>query len=147
MTDANGNTTRYAYSSSGDLLNTTVADGSTESYTYDPEGDALSFVNANGQPINDTYNAAGQVLTETFSDGSQYTYTYDADGDMLTATDSTGTTTFTYDPTTRAAHRGRLSRRPVLKFTYNAAGQHTRWSIRLASRRTTLTIRSAGSRS
>ena len=125
LTDSNGNITSYSYNTSGDLLSTTYANGTMSSSTFNPEGEATSFLNQNGQPINFTYNAAGQVLTEAFSDGSQYTYTYDSHGNLLTATDATGTTTFTYDPTTEFMTEVAYPNGTYLKFGYNAAGQRT----------------------
>lgn len=125
MTDANGNTTQYAYNSAGNLLSTTYADGFQSLATFNPEGEATSFVDANGQPIAYTYNAAGQIAQESFSDGSSYTYTYNNDGEMLTATDSTGTTTFSYDPTTELLTEVAYPSGMYLQFTYNAAGQRT----------------------
>ena len=69
--------------------------------TYDPEGSATSFLDAGGQYDRDvTYNSSGQITCRKPSDPTQYTYTYNAHGDLLTATDSTGTTSFTYDPNT-----------------------------------------------
>ena len=122
MADANGNTTKYGYDSSGNLLMTTYADSSQSTSTFNPLGEATSFVNANGQPINYTYNPAGQIATESFSDGTSYSYTYDDNGNMLTATDSTGTTNFTYDPTSQLLTEVAYPNGMYLKFTYNAAG-------------------------
>ena len=44
---------------------------------------------------------------------------------MLTATDSTGTTTFNYDPTTQLLTEVAYPGNMYLRFTYNAAGQRT----------------------
>ena len=132
MTDAhasgaNVNTTIYTYDSHGNLTQTTYANGTTSSATYDPmTGNARSFLNANGQPINYTYNSAGQVLTETFSDGTSFTFKYDGLGNLITATDSTGITTFTYDPVTQLLTSVTYPNAMSLTFTYNAAGQRTR---------------------
>ncbi len=125
FTDANGNPTSYAYNTNGDLLSTTYADGTMSTATFNPLGEATSFINQNGQPITYTYNAAGQILTEGFSDGTSYTYTYDLHGNLLTATDSTGTTTFTYDPTTERMTEVQYPVGLYLKFSYNTAGQRT----------------------
>jgi RHS repeat-associated protein len=132
MTDANGNTTTYAYNSAGNLLygsagnllSTTYANGTSESFTYNPLGEALSFVNANGQMTQYAYNSAGQLTGATFSDGSQYTYTYDSHGNLLTATDpTTGTVTFTYDPVTEYLTKVAYPNGTSLTFSYDAGGR------------------------
>ena len=52
ITDADGNTTQYGYSSNGNLLSITYPDGSQESFTYDPLGNLSETVEQNGDVIN-----------------------------------------------------------------------------------------------
>ena len=85
--DANGNTTRYAYDTVGNLTSTTYADGSVERISYDAQGNALQLVNRRGQSIARTFNAAGQLTSETFPEGTSNVYTYDTRGRLTTATD------------------------------------------------------------
>ena len=78
VTDPLGNTTKYTYSSLGDLL--TVEDALHRKLTY-------------------TYNTFGQVLTETGPDNSVTTNTYDAGGRLTSTTDPRShTTIYAYNP-------------------------------------------------
>jgi RHS repeat-associated protein len=122
LTDANGNTTRYAYDGKGDLTSTTYADGSVARAAYDPIGSLLTAMNRRGQASHFTYDAAGNMLTATYADGSMATYTYDAHENLTSATDASGTTRLTYDANDRLAQITYPSGR-YLKYTYDGAGR------------------------
>ena len=140
LTDANGNTTRYSYNSAGDLLRTTYANSTSETFTYNPQGNA-TVVRQRQRPADQLRLQLGRAGDQRDLLGRlQYTYTYDSHGNLLTATDATGTTTFTYDPTTEHADEVAYPNGTSLTFSYNAAGQRSKWWIRPASRRITATI-------
>ena len=132
VTDAKGNVTRYMYDTDGNLTSITYADGSVETWTYDGFGNSTSWTNRRGSATpgdpNDhviayNYDTDGYLLSKTYSNGSHVDYTYDTRGNLNTATDPTGTTTFTYDPSTDRLMRIDYPGGKWLEFTYNAAGQ------------------------
>ena len=86
VTDANANTTRYAYTSSGNLESIVYADGSREGWAYDPLGNATTWTNRRSHPIGYTYNTSGLLTTKLFADGSRAEYAYDSRGNLTNAT-------------------------------------------------------------
>jgi RHS repeat-associated protein len=124
VTDANGNLTRYAYTTNGNLESITYADGSQESWNYDTLGNATTWTNRRGRAINYDYDAAGRITKKTYTaDGSHVDYVYDDRGNLFTATDSTGTTTFKYDPDKDYVMRIDYPGGQWLEFSYDAAGR------------------------
>ena len=111
VTDARGNDTGYQYDGAGNLTKITYEDGTYEDYTYDSAGNVLTWTNRRGQEVTYIYNAAGQVLTKDYDTTpgvTDYTYSYDSQGNLLSAADSTGTTTYAYDPVTNDFDPDRL---------------------------------------
>lgn len=111
----------YAYNDDAQITSFTNADGKVTSYIYDAAGLLASKTEPGGLTTAITYDAAGRPSVVTLPDGTATTYGYDAAGrqisvdyssttqvdtvlaydpaGQLTAlTDSTGTTSFTYDP-------------------------------------------------
>ena len=128
ITDADGNTTQYSYSSAGNLLSITYPDGTQQSFTYDPLGNLSETIEQNGDPVNYQYNAQGLVTQETFADGTYRDLRLrrprqHADGANLRCRRHlTGTTTLTYNAANELTV-DHLSRAACsLDFTYNAAG-------------------------
>ncbi len=105
MTDANGATTSFGYTSSieggfqfHNLTSLTRADGATESFTYDTQGNLLTWTDPAGDVWTFTYDTTGQTLTSTNPAGAVTTLTYNADGTRATVTDDDGdVTAFAYD--------------------------------------------------
>jgi RHS repeat-associated protein len=122
ITDADGNTTKYAYDSSGDLTSTTYADRSSSSAAYNALGLPTTSTNADGQAIGYQYNAAGQVTEETFADGTDESLTYDKFGNLVSTTDATGTTDYSYNSANQLTKVAYPSGESLL-YTYNSGGQ------------------------
>ncbi len=80
----NGQTLRYEYDPSGQLLKVIDADRDDllEAYTYDRAGNMLTK-SLNGQLTTMTYNVANQLATSTTDGSPAITYTYDDAGRML----------------------------------------------------------------
>jgi RHS repeat-associated protein len=122
-TDANGNTSTYAYGSQGNLLSITYPNGTTHQFSYDPVGNLTESINARGQAIQNTYNGMGQLTRKTFADGTYYAYIYDAHGNLISATDGVDATTFQYDPVTEDLVQVTYPGGQFLRFTYDSAGR------------------------
>jgi RHS repeat-associated protein len=122
LTDANGNTTGYAYDGKGDLTSTTYPNGTVESVAYDPIGSVLSATYPDGHASHYTYDAAGNVLTATYADGSTITYTYDDHENLTSVTDAEGTTTLSYNGNDWLTQITYPSGR-YLKYTHDSAGR------------------------
>lgn len=95
--------TSYTYDGTGRLAAITNPDYLTVNYQFDGAGRLLSRIMSSGAKSLYQYDANGQLLhlTHTAANGATLTdigYTRDKVGNILTQTDSTGTTTFTYDP-------------------------------------------------
>lgn len=95
-TDANGNATSFTYDSMGNVLTrSNVVSGSTLTwtYTYNSFGEALTAQDPLGFVTTNTYDANGNLLTSTtpspdgVKPGSATTFTYDTKGELLTVTD------------------------------------------------------------
>ncbi len=122
VADANGNLTRYAYTTNGNLEAITYADGSKETWGYDAFGGAIFWTNRRGRAINYDYDAAGRITKKTYADSSHVDYVYDDSGNLTSATDPTGPTNFTYDANDyliRIDYPGGQ----WLEFTYEDAGR------------------------
>jgi RHS repeat-associated protein len=96
FTDANSNTTSYAYDGFDRLDHTTYPDQTTEKFTYDANGNVLQKTTRSTKTIGFTYDALNRVFTKTPQDetAGQVTYGYDLSGRLLQATD--GSTTVPY---------------------------------------------------
>ena len=105
-TDAEGNTTRYAYQSQSQggftfyvLSKVTYPDNSSESFTYDANGNVLTFTDRIASTSKYSYNSKGQVLTGTNAAGGVTTYIYANDGTLTSVKSASGnTTSYAYDP-------------------------------------------------
>jgi RHS repeat-associated protein len=125
IADGEGNLTKYAYSSSGNLTSTTYADGSTTGAAYNALGLPTTTTDARAQAISYQYNAGGQVVTATFADGTQQSFKYDAIGNLLSMKDATGTTIYTYDGGNRLKGVTYPSGQALL-YSYDSGGRRSR---------------------
>jgi YD repeat-containing protein len=75
-----------------ELLSATRGSTTKESYTYDPVRNRLSNLSGSGW----SNNTSNELTSRP-----GVTYTYDNNGNTLTKSDSTGTTNYTWDNTTR----------------------------------------------
>ncbi len=122
ITDAQNNTTSYAYDGRGnrtgvidpingsahpttftyDILNRltgiTYPDGTSGSFAYDYRGRRISATDQNGKTTSYTYDDADRLLTVTDPAGHLTQYNYDTENNLLSITDANNHTTyFTYD--------------------------------------------------
>ncbi len=98
-TDANGQTSRYAYDGAGNLVRTSDPRGNTTTYQYDLIGRKTAMVRPLGNvpganPISYTstmtYNAFGETTAITDALGDVTTYQYDLNQNLITTTDALG---------------------------------------------------------
>jgi len=89
VTDRHGNTTAYAYDSSGRLTTITDPTGQVTSLAYG--GSRLAtLTDPAGRVTRFTHEADGTLAALTYADGSQARLTYDPQGRMLQRTDARG---------------------------------------------------------
>ena len=102
MTDAQGKTTTYTYTSPLDddglpkfqrIAKVTDPLGNETHYTYDTNGNLLSVTDANGHKTSMEYNEFGQVKSVIDPLGQTTTMSYDNYGNVATTTDPLGNQT------------------------------------------------------
>ncbi|MGB7160274.1 MAG: putative Ig domain-containing protein [Tepidisphaeraceae bacterium] len=113
-TDAEGNTTYFAYAANGRLSSVTDPLGNTSRYVYDANGNLTATINAKGERTENHYDALGN-LTETLDSHGRVTssFTYNGPGGRMDS--STGG--FIYD-----AAGNLTGSAPPRTFTYDAFG-------------------------
>ena len=135
--DADGNTTTYAYDAAGRLLSTTLPGytpaGSSTPITavasrgYDKLGEVVSETDPLGRVSTRAYDQLGRLATTTAPNTGVSHYTYDLNDDQLSATDPTGAQTqATYDWLGRTLTSTQLVRQPTpaaYTTTYGYAAQ------------------------
>lgn len=96
LTDANGNTTGYAYDGFDRLSQTKYPDGGAENNQYDANGNVLLKTVRSGQNIGFTYDALNRVATKTpvAESAGQVTYGYDLTSRLLQASDASAATAY-----------------------------------------------------
>jgi RHS repeat-associated protein len=98
VTDADGNTTSYAYDANGNLISQTDAAGNVTQFRYDTAGRRTAEISPSGATTSYAYDPAGRVTAVTDPLGNVTKYGYSAAGRLLTVTDPTGAvTTHAYD--------------------------------------------------
>ncbi len=129
VTDANSNTTQYAYDKNNRRTRETKPLGQTTQYQYDDTGNLTHYQDAKGNTIAYTYDAAGRRAQETHTPAGAATpsrtliYTTNALGSLTGLTDD-------YD-TGVAGNANRLPYRQVL--TLDALQRSTEETITLGS--------------
>ena len=89
LTDANSNTTSFAYDGFDRLSTTTYPGSSTETLTYDSDGNVLSRTTRGGQTIAFTYDTLNRLATKTPpSSAPVVTYSYDLAGRVIGVSDT-----------------------------------------------------------
>ncbi len=123
-TNGNGNTTRYAYDSKGELTSVTPpAPGTATTYAYDSLSRLTSVVTPNGVTVTYGYNAIDEHTKTTWSNGGEVDYFYDLDGDLTGQTDSVGgNQTYTYDGLDRETSVTPPNAGTAASVTYTPAG-------------------------
>ncbi len=163
-TDADSQTTTYAYDGAGNMLTLEEADGNTTTWGYDNLDRAILETNQLGKSEHSTYNANGDLTSTTDRDGRVTTYSYDSlgrqtlenwldgqgqiisatsfvyddDGRLLSASDPAAEDTFTYDglgQTLSDTQSVSGSAAPVaLNAQYDAAGNRTQLAASIGGR-------------
>jgi RHS repeat-associated protein len=121
-TDANGNTTVYRYDSVDRLLTVIDALGRTTTYSYDNLGRRTGVFNAAIQSaalLQQSYRPDGQLASLTDAGGNVTTFSYDGLDRLATATyPNSSTETQTYDANSNVLTR-KTRKGDTLSFTYD----------------------------
>jgi RHS repeat-associated protein len=104
QTDANGNTTQYAYDPLNRMIVRTHEDSTQHTFVYDVHDNCIDKTDANGSVTVGAYDLLDRLTGNTVtpglgvsSDTTFETYTYDGLSRMVTADDDDSTITRTYD--------------------------------------------------
>jgi RHS repeat-associated protein len=98
--------TTYSYDSDDELVTTTAPasaadpNGATTTYTYDAAGNPLTSTDPDNITTTYTYTPTGKQAKISYSGSAAapITFSYDADGDKTAMTDTSGNSTYQYDP-------------------------------------------------
>jgi RHS repeat-associated protein len=105
ITDPLGNSTTLTYYPTGLIQTITDAQNNTTSYAYDARGNRTSVidpVNGSAHPTSFSYDVMNRLLGITYPNGTSVSFTYDYRGRRITATDQNNhTTTYAYDDADR----------------------------------------------
>ncbi len=144
--NANGTIVDYEYDSLNRLTRMAYPDGSTVSYRYDANGNRTEMTDStwgtaayeydewnrlievdypNLEPIRYEYDQADNLTKIIYPNGNVVTYGYDADNRLTTVTDTTGTTTYSYNPATGNLAGKSLPNGVTTTYGYDADGQLT----------------------
>jgi RHS repeat-associated protein len=129
FTDANANTTAFAYDGFDRLNQTTYPDKTTQNLQYDPNGNVTQTTARSGQTITFTYDGLNRKSTKTPAGeaSGQATYGYDFTGRVLNASDQSGANAYQigYDTAGRAiSYTDQQGRNTQTQ--YDAVGNRTR---------------------
>jgi RHS repeat-associated protein len=117
-------TVGYAYDDAGNLSSVKYSDKVARTMTYRSTDNRLNTISlANGDSVTYGYNDAGQVTSQTGTGVGTTTMTYATSGAIKTVTDSTGTTTYHYDPQTQQLSRIDNSNGSSISYTYDLTGR------------------------
>jgi RHS repeat-associated protein len=89
-TNADGETTVFAYDAFGNLTSVTDALGEQRQFTYDAAGNRAGFIAASGATATWAYDAAGRLISATDPDNDVTSYSYSPGGLLLQTTDAIG---------------------------------------------------------
>ena len=124
FSDPRGNSIRYQYDASGNLLGRIFPDDSIERFEYDTEGNLVGVTNRRNLEIVRTVNELGQLTREDFPDGTANVYTYDV-RDRLQSVDNRGdVTTYSYDSADRLT-RIDYAKNRWIRYEYDLSGRRT----------------------
>jgi len=102
VSDPKALATTYTVNAFGEHLSEHSPDTGTTTTTYDPAGNLTAKTDAKSQTTTYQYDALNRLTTITYQDGTQAHYTYDQGpngiGRLTQLQDSSGTTTYQYDP-------------------------------------------------
>ncbi|MFD2746098.1 hypothetical protein ACFSTH_07175, partial [Paenibacillus yanchengensis] len=144
--NALGETTTYHYDQLGQHIKTTYPDGKATSKDYDQAGRLIKNVDALGAAEKFYYDKNGNKIKLIDKRKQQFTYAYDNrnrllskqgpseeiayryfnDGSRASMTDTTGTTSYQYDPYTGDLTSMTFADGKTMAYTYNKLGQRVK---------------------
>ena len=116
-----GTATKYTYNALNELLSAATGTAKT-SWIYDPVGNRTKQTAPKGVVTNYTYDSDDRLLT-----AGSATFTYDNNGNRLTESGSSGTTTYSYDPSNRLLSV--VSPSGTSSFTYDGDGNRVTQTV------------------
>ncbi|MVP02560.1 RHS repeat-associated core domain-containing protein, partial [Paenibacillus lutrae] len=146
VTDTEANTTRYTYSKASNLTQIEYPDrnkklksydqmgrviqetdplGQIETYFYDPNSNVTKSIDRKGNAHTFTYNAVN-LLTASETTDERIAFSYDAAGRRLSMQDGTGTTNYTYEPSTGWLTQVKYPDQRTLQYAYDPQGKRTK---------------------
>ncbi|WP_455641966.1 RHS repeat domain-containing protein [Paenibacillus chitinolyticus] len=121
ITYPDNNTTQKKYDELGRLIQTTDANGKVEKLYYDGNNNQIRATDRNGTELSYVYDARNFLIEKKAPDES-IRYAYDLAGRRTRMTDNTGTTQYTYQPSTGQLSKVVYPDGKTLAYDYNALG-------------------------
>ena len=123
QTDAQGNTTAYAYDNANRLLSSTDAKGNRASFAYDAKGNLTQLTDQRGKTTSFVYDNMDRLIERTDSLGNSEFFAYDGNGNLVQRTDRNGTTTYyQYDALNRLRRELDSQGTILASYDYDATG-------------------------
>ena len=128
-TDAEGNSEKYFYDNSGNLVSCLYGDGIT-TYEYDAENRIISMSTGKAGNLHTQhyeYDSFGNLVKSTDEMGFSQSYTYDLNGNVLSCIDKNGNIVYnTYDGLNRIIRTSNSLDNTCFDYTYDSAGKLVR---------------------
>ncbi|GKS09278.1 hypothetical protein YDYSY3_02780 [Paenibacillus chitinolyticus] len=121
ITYPDNNTTQKKYDELGRLIQTTDATGKVEKLYYDGNNNQIRATDRNGTELSYVYDARNFLIEKKAPDET-IRYAYDLAGRRTRMTDNTGTTQYTYQPSTGQLSKVVYPDGKTLAYDYNALG-------------------------
>ncbi|MEY9092560.1 polymorphic toxin-type HINT domain-containing protein [Paenibacillus sp. RC84] len=121
ITYPDNNTTQKKYDELGRLIQTTDATGKVEKLYYDGNNNQIRATDRNGTELSYVYDARNFLIEKKAPDET-IRYAYDLAGRRTRMTDNTGTTQYTYQPSTGQLSKVVYPDGKTLTYDYNALG-------------------------
>jgi len=116
-----GNKLQKQYDELGRLIREVDPMGQSEKLYYDANSNLIKVVDRKGQVQNYTYNNRNFLMTNSTA-SEIVNYGYDAAGRRLTMQDTTGTTSYTYDSTTKMLRQVTFPDGKSINYSYDLQG-------------------------
>ncbi|MFE6796508.1 polymorphic toxin-type HINT domain-containing protein [Paenibacillus chitinolyticus] len=121
ITYPDNNTRQKKYDELGRLIQTTDATGKVEKLYYDGNNNQIRATDRNGTELSYVYDARNFLIEKKAPDET-IRYAYDLAGRRTRMTDNTGTTQYTYQPSTGQLSKVVYPDGKTLAYDYNALG-------------------------
>ncbi len=126
QTDAEGNTTRWAYDNASRVIKRTLPNGEAESFEYDAVGNRTAHTDFAGRRTSYAYDAANRLIN-TIAPDRTVTTSYTASGNVASLRDGRGLTQYQYDALDRLPRQDN-SDGSYLAYAYDANGNRSQLS-------------------